>query len=58
MAEMTELLNIKEKSQNPDAVFREFFTNKFTANDNNVTKYTGLSSKSMLDGLYGKFVLS
>lgn len=26
MAEMTELLNIKEKSQNPDAVLRELFT--------------------------------
>lgn len=54
MAEMTELFNIKEKSQNPDAVFRELFTNKFTANDKSVTKYTGLSSKSTLDALYGK----
>lgn len=56
MAEMTELINIKEKSQNPDAVFRELFTNKVTANDESVKKYTGLPSKSMLDGLYGKFV--
>lgn len=52
MAEMTELINIKEKSQNPDAVFRELFTNKVTANDEIVKKYTGLPSKSMLDGLY------
>lgn len=58
MAEMTELLNIKEKSQNPDAVLRELFTNKVTANDKSVKKYTGLPSKSMLNGLYGKFVLS
>lgn len=33
MAEMTELLNIKEKSQNPGAVLRELFTNKVTSND-------------------------
>lgn len=52
MAEMTELINIKEKSQNPDAVLRELFTNKVTANDESVKKYTGLPSKSMLDGLY------
>lgn len=58
MAEMTELLNIKEKTQNPDAVLRELFTNKVTANDKSVKKYTGLPSKSMLNGLYGKFVLS
>lgn len=44
MAEMTELLNIKEKSQNPDAVLGELFTNKVTANDKSVKKYTGLPS--------------
>lgn len=33
IAEMTELLNIKEKSQNPGAVLRELFTNKVTSND-------------------------
>lgn len=44
MAEMTELINIKEKSQNPDAVFKELFTNKVTANDKSVKKYTGLPS--------------
>lgn len=44
MAEMTELLNIKEKSQDPDAVLGELFTNKVTANDKSVKKYTGLPS--------------
>lgn len=58
MAEMTELLNIKEKSQNPDAVLRKLITNRVTANDKSVKKYTGLPSKSMLNVLHGKFVLS
>lgn len=57
MTEMTELLNIKEKSQNPNVVLRELFY-EVTTNDKSVKKFTGLPSKSMLDGLYGKFVLS
>uniref|UniRef100_A0A8W8LPM1 Uncharacterized protein n=1 Tax=Magallana gigas TaxID=29159 RepID=A0A8W8LPM1_MAGGI len=52
MAEMTELRNIKEKSQNPDAVLRELYICKVTANEKSVKKYTGLPMKSMLDGRY------
>lgn len=55
MAEMTKLLTIKEKSQNPDAVLRlRLFTyaNKVTANDKRVKTFTGLPLKSKLVGLY------
>lgn len=53
---MTELLNIKEKSQNPDAVLRELYICKVTANEKSVKNYTGLPIKSMLEGIYGMFV--
>lgn len=52
MEEITELLGLKTKFQNPDAVMRELFVQKVTSSDRNVTQYTGVPSKSILDGLF------
>lgn len=42
MGEMTELLGLKTKSQNPDAVMMELFVQKVTSSDRNVKQYTGV----------------
>lgn len=57
MEEMTELLGLKTKSQNPDAVMMELFVQKVTSSDRNVKQYTGVPSKSILDGLFYKYLI-
>lgn len=56
MDEMTELLDLKTKSQNPDALMRELFVRKVTSNYRSVKQYTGVPLISMLDRLYCKYM--
>lgn len=55
MDEMTELLDLKTKSQNPDAVMKEF-VRKVTSSDKSVKQSTGVPLKPMLDELYCKYM--
>lgn len=52
MEVMTELPWLNTKSQSPDAVMSELLNQKATSGDRNVTQYTGVLSKSFLDGLF------
>ncbi|XP_061190781.1 uncharacterized protein LOC133198829 [Saccostrea echinata] len=52
MEEMVELMALKKKFENPDALMRNLFIEKVTATDRSVKQYTGIPSKSMLHGLY------
>ncbi|XP_062568176.1 uncharacterized protein LOC134230395 isoform X1 [Saccostrea cucullata] len=52
MEEMEELMALKKKFENPDALMRNLFIEKVTATDRSVKQYTGIPSKSMLHGMY------
>ena len=54
MEEMAEFMELKKRFENPNAIMRDLFIEKVTASDKSVKQYTGVPSKSMLNGLYGK----
>lgn len=58
MKDIDELLEAKSKLQNPDSLLRELFMNKVTRDDRTVKQYTGAPSKTMLNGLFGKELIS
>ena len=54
MEEMARFLEFKKRFENPNAIMKDLFIEKVTASNKSEKQYTGLPSKSMLNGLYGK----
>ena len=44
---------LKEKISKPDKIMRDSFISKITKSDRSVQKYTGVTSKALLDGMFG-----
>ena len=58
MGDMDALLDSKKKMDNPDQLLKTLFVDKVTRNDKSVKRYTGLPSKDILTGAFGKYLLN